>query len=210
MTSDRQDAVALLEQFDELRNAGPRERIADGLRDLYPGAGRLRAIRPDRLGERHVATVIAERRDVPRLLLEYGLAALASGIDAERMSDGARLATRALTVLARAATYDDARRSIEDALSAPDVNGQPLLQRPSPACRRGRTSRASGLSPRAWRRRWRLVRVPEAAAAAARILIGVRSPMLIDLSDVLAVQRLDHARSEAVADPERMEDRSDR
>ena len=79
VTSDRQDAVALLEQFDELRNAGPRERIADWLRDLYPGAGWLRAIRPDRLGERHVATVIAERRDVPRLLLEYGLAALASG-----------------------------------------------------------------------------------------------------------------------------------
>ena len=122
------------------------------------------------------------------------------------MSDGARLATRALTVLARAATYDDARRSIEDALSAPDVNGQPLLQRLVARLQAWQDEPSLGPLAASLASALAAVRVPEAAAAAARILIGVRGPMLIDLSDVLAVQRLDHARSEAVADPERMED----
>jgi tetratricopeptide (TPR) repeat protein len=105
-------AAALLSRVPDLDSGERRGQVARWLHDLYPAAHDddvpeqewLGPLRPDRLAEQLVAGELARRPDlIPRLF---------TGLGAAR-------ATRALTVLARAAlTQDSARGLLERALSS--------------------------------------------------------------------------------------------
>lgn len=203
IADSRSSATALLQAVPDTDTMGSTGRTVDWLESLYPGTGWLRPIRPDRLGEHHVASVIQRHPDLPRLLLQEASRRLTDARSEQDVDEPARAAEQTLTVLARAAKQAQGGvigTALEALLGEPDAGGAPLLSRLVGVieCHED----VSTLRPlvRGLTAALGVVKVP-AAAEIARAELTQRTHLLDDLVYYLDSQAIDYARSTAQSDP---------
>jgi hypothetical protein len=208
VADSRDTAINLLRLIPDVAATGSVTRIADWLRGLYPGTGWLRPLRPDRLGDHHVATVVRDHPTLPQVLLDHALARLEAADEDEAAGEPARSANRTMTVLARAATYREyeaAATALRQTLSRPGHAGRPLLHRLVELVAQPRDQSPLIMAPLAAGLTAALgvVHLPDVAAAA----LENSFPYLFDdLAYTLQMQRLEHLRQQAQTNPARRPD----